>query len=119
MNKPETILRQRVCNYLLMNYPNTPFSIDFGADVRMSIGDAKKRKELLGKWSKGFPDITIYSPNGAVLIELKATKTVVKSKHTETQRAYHEILRKLGYKVEFACGYEEAISLINCSLNRD
>ena len=38
----------------------------------------------------------------------KATKKVVKSKHTDIQKAYHGLLRKLGYTVEFCCGFEEA-----------
>ena len=111
--KAEELLAKRVANYLQVTYPTVPYHYDFGADVKMTMGTAKKRKELMGRWSKGHPDLTIYTPNGAVFIELKATKKVPKSKHTDIQKAYHALLRKNGFVVDFCCGYEETIKFID------
>ncbi len=116
MKKPETLLLQRVCNYIRTTYPMIPYHVDFSADVRLPMGVAKQRKALQGRWSKGHPDLVIYTPTGALFLELKATKTVQKSKHTDIQKAYHQILRNLGYTVAFCCGYEEAIAYIETAL---
>jgi len=106
--KKEQLIATRVANYLQVNYPHIPFRFDIAADLPMSIGQARRIKSLHGKYNKGHPDLVIYTPNGAVFIELKATKTVEKSKHTDTQKAYHRMLRELGYKVDFACGFNQA-----------
>ncbi len=118
--KPEALLLQRVCNYLKTEHPYVPYLVDYGADVKLSIGESKRRKELQGRWSRGHPDLTIYGPKGkAIFIELKATKTVVKSEHTQRQKVYHRILRDLGYKCDFACGYDQAIAMIDEYLKKD
>ena len=120
MKKPEALLLQRVCNYLKTKYPYVPYHVDYGADARMSLSLAKERKNLAGKWSRGHPDLTIYGPKGkTIFIELKATKTVVKSDHTQRQKVYHRILRDLGYECDFACGYDQAIAMIDKYLKKD
>ena len=124
--KPEQLLASRVANYLKLNYPNTPYRFDTGADIRTDMQSAKRNKSLHGKWSKGYPDLFIAHCKrnkkgrikyGGLYIELKATKTVPNSAHTRTQAAYHAMLRSQGYKVSFACGYEEATELIKSYLS--
>jgi len=114
--KPEDILVKRVSTYLLTVYPSVPFRFDFAADMRTSIGVARKNKAIHGKWNKGYPDLIILQATkkyGGLFVELKATKTVHNSEHTRRQRAYHEVLRLQGYKAEFACGFEESKKMID------
>lgn len=96
---------------MLMQHPDTPYHVDFGADAKLTMGQSKKRKELMGKWSKGFPDVTIFGSKGAILLELKAGK-VPNTEHTRRQRAFHQILRGKGYIVDFICSYDEAVEFI-------
>ncbi len=113
MKKPEQILTTRVANYMKTKYPNVVYRFDIGADVPLPMVHAKRNKELHGKFSRGHPDMTIYSTKGAIFIELKATKRVVNTEHTRRQSKYHDILRNAGYKVSFCCGYKECIGYID------
>ena len=123
--KPEALLAKRVSNYIKQHYPNQPFRFDTGADMRTDMASAKRNKALHGRWSKGYPDIFIAHCKrnrkgrikyGGLYLELKATKSVPNTEHTRTQAAYHAVLRQQGYKVHFACGFEEATSLIKAYL---
>ena len=108
--KPEALLAKRVAIYLQSKYPNTPFRFDLAADMRVSIGVAKRNKAMHGKYTRGHPDLAIYHATkefGALFIELKAGK-FSETAHIKRQRAYHAVLRNQGYKVDFACGFEEA-----------
>ena len=109
-----------------MHYPNIPYRFDTGADIRTDMQSAKRNKMLHGKWSKGYPDLFICHCKrnkkgkikyGGLYIELKATKTVPNSEHTRTQAIFHALLREQGYKVSFACGFEESKALIDTYLN--
>jgi len=120
--KPEQVLAKRVAGYLKRTYPNIPFRFDTGADMRTDMNSAKRNKELHGKWSKGYPDLFICHCKrnkkgrikyGGLYLELKATKSVPNSEHTRRQAVFHALLREQGYKVHFACGYEESVDLID------
>jgi len=114
--KPEALLAKRVSNYLKMFYPDVPFRFDFAADMRTTIGVAKRNKEMHGKWSKGYPDLFIAKCTkkyGGLYLELKATAKVPNTEHTRIQAAFHSILRQNGYKVKFVCGFEEACKQID------
>jgi len=109
--KPEALLAKRISVYLLTQYTDTPFRFDLAADMRTSIGVARKNKALHGRWNAGYPDLIVLQATkkyGALYIELKATTKVVNSEHTRRQRAYHAVLRNRGYCVDFACGFDEA-----------
>lgn len=113
--KPEQLLATRVSNYMTIHHNDIVFRFDIAADVPLPIAVAKRNKELQGKWSKGYPDMFIAickKGYGGLYIELKATKSLIKSKHTDRQQAIHQILRKSGYKVEFAMGYTHTIEII-------
>ena len=121
--RPEDLVRDRVVNFLKMKYPTTVYRIDLAADIKLTIGQAVKNKALNGKWSEGYPDLFIAQTTkkyGGLYIELKApTKTgkVPNTAHTRKQAVMHEILRKAGYMVEFAVGYEQAVALIDKYMN--
>lgn len=113
--KPESLLASKVANYLRMKYPTIPYRFDIGADIPLPPVHAKRGKELHGSWSTGYPDLficTCRSGFGGLYIELKATDKVPNTEHTRRQAVYHEILRKNGYMVEFACGFKQAKKLI-------
>ena len=114
--KPEQILSTRISNYLQIQHPTVIFRFDLAADVPLPIATAKRNKQLQGKWSKGYPDLFIAEPRlpkyAGLYVELKASKTVPKSKHTDNQAAFHKLLRAKGYKCEFACGYDATVALI-------
>jgi len=114
--KPEALLAKRVAVYLRTAYPTIPYHFDLGSDMRVSIGVAKRNKDLHSMWSRGHPDLAIYYATkkyAGLFIELKATKTVTNSDHTRRQRAYHDVLRSNGYKAEFCCGFEESKKMID------
>ena len=116
VKKPESLLAKRVANYLQINYSTTIYRFDLAADMVMSIGQARRNKELHGKYNKGYPDLFIARATkkyGGLYIELKATDTVPNTAHTRTQRAYHQLLRQNGYMVDFACGFDEAKKMID------
>lgn len=115
MKKPEQLLATRASNYMKINHSSIIYRFDIAADVPLPISLAKRNKELQGKWSKGYPDMFIAKCNkgfGGLYIELKATKTLVKSSHTDRQKVVHQILRNAGYKVEFAFGYDHFIEIV-------
>lgn len=73
---------------------------------------------------KGFPDLTIFSPNEkyhALLIELKKTGESLykrdgitfKSEHLEQQNKVHKELLKSNYYATFAIGFNEAKQIID------
>ncbi len=106
--KPEEILVIKCTNYMKTSYPDIPFRVDQIDQVGLKNGIANST--LHGKWAKGYPDIfvaTCRGKYGGLYTEIKATETVVDSEHTRTQRAYHAVLRKNGYKVSFCCGFGE------------
>ncbi len=109
--KPEDALSQRVTNHLLMEYPKIPFRIDVFAGMHKEPYHYKILADAHGRWAKGFPDLQILCARGGyggLFIELKATTEVADTSHTRGQKAYHRVLRHNGYKVDFACGFDEA-----------
>lgn len=114
--KPEALLAKRVSNFLLYNYPDIPFRFDQIDQVGQRGGS--RNKELHGRWSRGYPDLFIAAPKKkkkkwcGLFLELKATKTVPDTQHTREQRQFHKVLRKLGYCVDFCCGYEDCVEKI-------
>ena len=121
--KPETLLVQRVANFIKINYPDQPFRFDQIDQVGRKSG--RDNKLLHGEWSRGYPDLFVPHCKrnkkgrikfGGLYVELKATKTVHDTEHTRTQKDYHAVLRAKGYRVTFACGFDEAVSIIKLYL---
>ncbi len=110
MTKAEALLADRIAIHMHKNHPSIPFRFDLVDKIGRINGI--KTKQLHGKWSKGYPDLFIMQPNSkyhGLFLELKATKTVHNTPHTQRQHAYHRVLRKRGYLAMFVCGYEETI----------
>lgn len=74
--------------------------------------------------SKGFPDLAIYEHRGgfaALFVELKKDRGELfckdglfrKTEHIESQRVMLNNLNKKGYKAVFACGIDEAKTIID------
>ena len=106
--KPEDILVIKVSSFLQDKYPDQPFRFDQIDQIGLQNG--RHNKMIHGKWSKGFPDLSIPKPNkkfAGLYLELKATSKLQDTEHTRTQSWYHQILRKLGYKCDFCIGLED------------
>jgi len=113
--KPETLLASRVASFLKMNYPDIIFRFDLAADMPLPPHLAKRSKELHGKFNRGYPDLLIAwstKKYGGLYLELKAGDSVPNTEHTRRQAAYHERLKRAGYKATFCCGYEECTKKI-------
>ena len=112
--QPEQLLASRVSNHLKMHHPDVIFRFDQIDQVSRSNGI--KNKALHGKWSRGYPDLFIAYPtkkHSGFYIELKATTSLMNTEHTRRQSAFHELLRRAGYKVKYCFQYEDCIKKIN------
>ena len=111
--KPEDILVMQVAGFLKEHYPEQPFRFDQVDQIGRING--AKHKMIHGKWSKGYPDLSIPCTTkkySGLYLELKATKTLHNTAHTREQAEYHEVLRKLGYKCAFCIRLEDCIKKI-------
>lgn len=114
MTKAEELIVINVCNYIKKHYPEQPFRVDLVDKIGRFNGG--KVKSLHGKWSRGYPDLFLPRRTkgyGGLYLEVKATATVHNTAHTRLQAVYHEVLRQQGFKVLFACGYDECIIAVN------
>ena len=128
--RKEEAVQLQVCEYLRNVYPNTIFMCDLASGMRLPIWIAAKNK--LMRSSRGLPDLFIAKPSYGnrhipnlanlyygLFIELKKDGIRLKNgnlptnEHHAEQEAILVKLRDLGYRAEFACGYDEAIKLID------
>ena len=120
--KPETLLTERMANYIRMHHPDIIFRFDLAADLPLPMNLAKRGKQLHGeKWNKGYPDLFVASVRkgyGGLYLELKATKSVPNTEHTRRQAYIHQVLREAGYFVTFCCGFEECKEKLDSYLRR-
>ena len=120
----------QIAQYLQYSYKGIIYRFDLAADLKLSIGQARKHKALHP--TRGYPDLFIAEPRLVVtddmtdyihglFIELKRPGvkifkkdgTLVASQHIREQYDMLEQLRQRGYKAEFACGFDEAKKLID------
>lgn len=103
--------------WLQKEHKNLLYRFDLAADLKLTIGQAKKNKEL--NPHKKYPDFFLCETTpeyGGLYLELKKDRDEVynkngemkKSEHIQGQRIMLEILRAKGYKAEFALGLEDA-----------
>ncbi len=114
-------LYKQVAVFLQVKYPDVFYRFDLAADLKLTIGQARKHKMIHPY--RGYPDLFIAKVmNGScgLFIELKKDGTRIKKKngewaspHIKEQSEVLEKLRAEGYRAEFAVGFEEAISLID------
>ena len=126
MKHDESKIGEAITQYLQAQYPGVIFRWDYSAGMPLTLMQGVRMKKLQGKYSKGFPDLTIFRQiernnirYGALFIELKAVNiykkdgTLKKNEHYEEQFEVHKKLRKAGYFAEFACGFDEAKKIID------
>jgi hypothetical protein len=123
--KEEESLQIRVAEYLRTKHPNVIFSSDFGAGCKLTMGQATKNKKM--QCGLKMPDMFIAKPNDnyhGLFLELKKSDEGVylkdgqlsKNAHIKEQNRCHVLLNELGYFACFACGYENAIGIIEMYL---
>jgi hypothetical protein len=113
MSKPEELVAKRVTSHIRITYPFTPFRFDLTDKIGRANGI--KHKELMGKWSRGYPDLFIAQPcklYHGMYLEIKEGKTP-NNAHTREQAVYHQVLRNQGYYCEFGEGYQDCIDKID------
>jgi hypothetical protein len=118
----ESDLQEQVATFLKFCYPDVLFHSDFGAGVRLTMGQAIRQKKQNGG-RRAWPDMVIAEPrNGyhGLYLELKREKTRLKKKNGEWASDHiaeqAEVLKKLrerGYKAEFAVGFDEAKQILD------
>lgn len=130
-----------LADYLRYNYKDIIWRFDLAADLKLTIGQARKHKRL--QQHRGYPDLFIAEPKEVartefedkeksvafsfghcrygLFIELKKAGTriykkdgtLVANEHIREQFDVLEQLRKRGYMAEFACGFDEAKEIID------
>ena len=132
-----------LADYLRYNYKDIIWRFDLAADLKLTIGQARKHKRL--QQHRGYPDLFIAEPKDVVVgqkpvmitgvlcqqditehrcglfIEIKKAGTriykkdgtLVANEHIREQFDILEQLRKRGYMAEFACGFDEAKEIID------
>lgn len=123
----EKDLALKVAKHLQTNHPDVIYRFDLAADLRLTMGQAKRNKEIHPL--RGYPDLAILQPmHGypALFVELKIEGkgpylkdgySLKKDPHIEEQNSYLERLKRTGYYADFSVGFDEAIGLIDAYLN--
>ena len=118
----------QIADYMRYQYPEVIYRFDLAADLKLSIGQAKKHKRIQER--RGYPDLFIAEPAfdmnrnrdiHGLFIELKKAGTriyrkdgrLVSDAHIREQFDMLEQLRQRGYMAEFACGFDEAKEIID------
>ena len=116
----------QIADYMRYQYPEVIYRFDLAADLKLSIGQAKKHKRLQGR--RGYPDLFVAEARrlgdryyAGLFIELKKAGTriyrkdgrLVSDAHIREQFDMLEQLRQRGYMAEFACGFDEAKKIID------
>ncbi|OAE01847.1 hypothetical protein A6A22_10795 [Arthrobacter sp. OY3WO11] len=120
--QPESALQLAICDYLRLKYPNAMFSSDFAAGMKLTMGQASKRKRSASH--RGWPDLLIAAPigpYGGLFIELKAEGTAIYRRdgelladpHIREQAEVLEALRVRGYYTGFGVGFDSTRQLID------
>ena len=117
----ESSIHEQVAKYLKLQYPKILFRTDFAAGMKMSIGQAKKHKDL--QQGRSWPDLQVVAARKGyygLFIELKRDGTRIFKRdksfatdHIREQNECMELLRSQGYSAQFAIGFEEAKKIID------
>lgn len=133
----ESTIQNQVADFLRYQYPDVLFHSDFGSSVGMSARQGAQKKRQNGG-RRGWPDMFIAKPMyymhtledmleeceqygvyHGLFLELKKDGTKLELKdgrwaneHIQTQAFVLRKLRELGYRAEFAVGFDEAVRII-------
>lgn len=125
-----------IADYLRLQYPDIIYRFDLAADLKLSIGQAKKHKRL--QRFRGYPDLFIAKPKlqqskdgmpiytHGLFLEIKKEGTkilkkdgeLVADKHIREQAKMLQALERRGYRAMFAVGYEQAKQIIDEYIGR-
>ena len=124
-----------IAQYLQVKYPDVIYRFDLAADLKLTIGQARKHKTLHPH--RGYPDlfiaeirphwgdISFNTEYHGLYLEIKKDGTRLKKKngewatpHIAEQAEMLEKLEKRGYWAEFAVGIDEALEIIDEYLGR-
>lgn len=125
-----------IADYLRLQYPDVIYRFDLAADLKLSIGQARKHKRL--QRFRGFPDLFIaraklvQTKDGlpavthGLFIELKREGTkilrkdgrLVSDAHIREQAKMLQALEREGYRAQFAVGFEQAKQIIDDYIGR-
>ena len=120
-----------VAEYLQAQYPDVVYRFDLAADLKLTVGQAKKHKRLHP--TRGYPDLFIAEPAPRCIdggwnnewhglyIEIKKDGespfkkdgTLKKDQHLEEQQEMLERLEFRGYKAVFGVGFDEITKIID------
>lgn len=132
----ESEIQAQVADYLRLRYPDVLFHSDFGSGIKLTMSQAVRQKRLNGG-RRAWPDMFIAKPKlgydgdgqpfylHGLFLELKRDGTrilkrdgsVVADEHIREQMKILLHLSRLGYKAEFAVGFEQAKQIIDKYLN--
>lgn len=121
MNHKEFYLHKSVCDYLKLQYPSVLFMSDTIASVKLTMGQAKRNKDIQKQGFKT-PDLIIFEPrNGfhGLFIELKTESpfkkdgTIYSNEHLEGQAKTIEDLKQRGYYAAFSWGFDMTKQIID------
>jgi hypothetical protein len=124
----ENTIRKQVTKWLQLQHPKVIYRWDLAADIRLTIGQAVRVKELHNR--RGYPDLFIAEPVGnwaGMFLELKKDKNELLRKdgflkdnrHNREQLEFLRALRHKGYFVQYGLGFEDAIMKIDRYLKND
>lgn len=120
--KPEHELYRMLARWFQEEHPNVIYRFDLAADLKLTIGQARKHKELHPK--RGYPDLFIAEPRGkyhGMYVELKADGNspykrngeLKSSEHLQEQSDFIHSLNQRDYFAVFATGFDEAKKIID------
>ena len=120
----EKTLTQAITNYIKFKYTEAIFKVDLSSDQKLTKQQAYRNSQLLGKWSRGHPDLVLYEARGGyhgLFIEIKTKKAnpfkkngeLKKSEHLERQEEFMRKLRGRGYYAVFGVGLNECKRIID------
>ena len=111
-----------IAEYMDIRYPNVVRHFDLSADLKLTIGQAKKHSKLQGR--RGFPDLQICQPIDrwhSFFLEIKKegirivkrNGELVADQHIREQASMIEQLRAKGYWADFGIGFDDCIEKID------
>lgn len=126
LKQSEWSIQLQFCKWIKLQHPNIIFRSDIQSAGKLSP-QMQNIKQILDPF-RGFPDIAIYHKSGKYIglqIELKRINSgtflkdgsLSKQKHIQEQNEMHEFLRSLGWRVEFAEGFENAKTIFENYIN--
>ena len=126
LKQTEQSIQIQFCKWIKLQYPNIKFRSDIQSAGKLSP-QMQNIKTIIDPF-RAWPDISVYHRSGnycGLQIELKRldSGTFLKDgslssdKHVQEQNEMHIFLRSLGYKVEFAEGFDEAKRIFESYIN--